>query len=227
MTKKINDIIDRLDRKAGLKQNVYRQTLEVFEQLRTKTANIAQVIAPAILEKDPSVEVVFNDMGNFEFHLKFSGDTLVFMMHTNVFTFPPEHEIMHYKYISLKPQNSYFGMIQIYNFLSDSLKYQRQTDVGYLLARIFVNREKHIFVDGKRQLNYLYQDPKKSIATDEVLETIVEQSMLYCLDFDLYAPPVELLKAINIEQKNFINNPSGVPTGKRVGFVINDHHDPN
>lgn len=225
MTEKFNEILDKLDKKACLKQKVYRESLEVFAQFREKAAKIAEELAPKFLEKDPSVEIVFNDMGQFEFHLKFSGDTLVFMMHTNVFTFPPDHEVNKYPYINLHVERGYFGMIQIYNFLSDSLKYQRQTDVGYLLARIFTNKDKHIFVDGRRQLDYLYQDPEKNIISDAIIENIIEQSMLFCLDFDLYAPPMEMLRAINIEQKNFINNPSGVPTGKRVGFVITDHHD--
>ncbi len=225
MTENFNVILDRLDKKASLKQKVYRETLDVFAQFRNKASEIAEKLAPRILMKDPAVEIAFMDMGPFEFHLKFSGDTLVFMMHTNVFTFPPNHEINKYSYINLNADNGYFGMVQVYNFLSDSLKYQRQTDVGYLLARIFINKDKHIFVDGRRQLDYLFQDPEKSIISDEVITKIIEQSMLYCLDFDLYAPPLEMLKSINIEQKNFINNPSGVPTGKRVGFVISDHHE--
>jgi hypothetical protein len=225
MTERFNEILDKLDKKACLKQKVYRESLEVFTRFRDKAAKIAEELAPKILEKDPSVEILFNDMGQFEFHLKFSGDTLVFMMHTNIFTFPPDHEISKYSYINLYEERGYFGMIQIYNFLSDSLKYQRQTDVGYLIARIFTNKDKHIFVDGRRQLDYLYQDPEKNIISDEIIENIIEQSMLYCLDFDLYAPPMDMLRAINIEQKNFINNPSGLPTGKRVGFVISDHHE--
>lgn len=223
MSEKLNLILDELDKKASLKQHVYRQTKEIFEQFRIKTAAIADQLAPAFLEKDPSVEISFTDLGEYEFHLKFSGDTLVFMMHTNVFTFPPEHDVQKYNYIKLHPENGYFGMIQIYNFLSDSLKYQRQGDVGYLLARVFVNHEKHIFADGRRQLDYIFQDPGKTLASEEAIEKIIEQSMLFCLDFDLYVPPIEMLKAINIEQKNAFNSPAGVPTGKRVGFVQAEH----
>lgn len=226
MSDKLNQILERLDEKASLKQHVYRVTLEVFDMLRVETEKIANQLAPAFLEKDPSVEIVFTDMGTYEFHLKFSGDTLVFMMHTNVFTFPPDHEINNYRYISLHPGNGYFGMIQIYNFLSDSIKYQRQSDIGYLLARVFINREKHIYADGKRQLDYIFQDPGKLMVDASVVRQIIEQSMLYCLDFDLYTPPIEVQKMINIEQKNTFNNPSGFPTGKRFGFLVSDQHRP-
>lgn len=62
-------------------------------------------------------------------------------MHTNVFCFPPEHAVGKSSYVLETPTRGYCGMIQAYNFLSDSLKYQRLSDIGYLLARLFINAE--------------------------------------------------------------------------------------
>ena len=42
--------------------------------------------------------------------------------------------------------------------------------------------------------------------------------MLYALDFDLYVPPIETMGDMTLEQKNYVNNPSGFATGKRLGF---------
>ena len=42
--------------------------------------------------------------------------------------------------------------------------------------------------------------------------------MLYALDFDLYVPPMEAMSDMTLEQKNYVNNPSGFATGKRLGF---------
>ena len=42
--------------------------------------------------------------------------------------------------------------------------------------------------------------------------------MLYALDFDLYVPPMEAMGDMTLEQKNYVNNPSGFATGKRLGF---------
>ena len=47
--------------------------------------------------------------------------------------------------------NSYCGVINIYTFLSDSFKFNRNADEGYLIGRIFVNRERSYFVEGKHQ----------------------------------------------------------------------------
>ena len=109
-------------------------------------------------------------------------------------------------------------MIQAYNFLSDSLKYQRLGDLGYLLARLFINSEGHFYVDGQRQLDFLYKDFDKNEINEEAIVKIIEQTMLYALDFDLYVPPVNVMSEITLEQKNYFNNPGGLATGKRLGF---------
>jgi hypothetical protein len=109
-------------------------------------------------------------------------------------------------------------MIQAYNFLSDSIKYQRLGDVGYLLARLFVNAEGHFYVDGQRQLDFLYKDINNNKINDDVIIKIIEQAMLYALDFDLYVPPIDVMSEITLEQKRYFNNPDGLKTGKRLGF---------
>ena len=159
MDNQIIEIIDGLNNKAALKQFIYRNTLTTFQNLRKMAREIADKIAPEVLKKDPNVEVELKEINEFEFHLKFSGDTIAYIMHTNVFTFPPDHEVNKTAYIQDNPEFGYFGMIQAYNFLSDSVKYQRMQDLGYLLARIFVNSEGHFYIDGQRQLGFSVQGP--------------------------------------------------------------------
>jgi len=109
-------------------------------------------------------------------------------------------------------------MIQAYNFLSDSIKYQRLADVGYLIARLFINSEGHFYVDGQRQLGFLFKDFAKNKIDEDSIVKIIEQSMLFALDFDLYVPPMETMSQMTLQQKNYVNNPSGMATGKRLGF---------
>ena len=218
MSNDIVNIISGLNNKAALKQHVYRNTLATFEQLKKCAREIAEHLTPKVIEKDEMLEVELVEVSDFEFHLKFSGDTISFIMHTNVFAFPPEHEVGKNPYVLEAPNRGYCGMIQAYNFLSDSLKYQRLADVGYLLARLFINSEGHFYVDGQRQLNFLYKDfAKQEIDTDAIVK-IIEQTMLYALDFDLYVPPIEAMSEITLQQKKVFNNPGGLATGKRLGF---------
>ena len=144
MSEKLIEIIDGLNNKAALKQHIYRNTITVFEQFKKCVSEIADKLTPEVISQDKSLEVGLSEIGEFEFHLKFSGDTIAFIMHTNVFSFPPEHEVSKSSYVDEAPDRGYCGMIQAYNFLSDSLKYRRLGDIGYLLARIFINCEGHI-----------------------------------------------------------------------------------
>ncbi|MBI1307132.1 MAG: hypothetical protein GC181_11070 [Bacteroidetes bacterium] len=222
MSDRIPGILKRLQHKAVLKQSVYRTTLEVFDEMRDCASEIIDALAPEFRDNDNGVEIMLNDYGTFEFHMKFSGDTLVFIMHTNVFTFPPNHPVSKSDYLRKKPEMGYFGMIQIYNFLSDSIRYNRLADEGYQLSRIFINEERHFCTEGKRKLGFLFSDVSKFSINREHVRTIIEECMLYCLDFDLYVPPGKLFDMITVEQKNYFNNPSGISTGKRLGFTVVD-----
>tara|TARA_B100000497_G_scaffold87245_1_gene97290 strand:- start:16242 stop:16907 length:666 start_codon:yes stop_codon:yes gene_type:complete len=221
MSEKLVKIIDGLNNKAALKQHIYRNTLTVFEQFKKCATEIADKLTPEVVSKDESLEVELTEIGEFEFHLKFSGDTIAFIMHTNVFSFPPEHEISKTSYVNEVQDRGYCGMIQAYNFLSDSLKYQRLADIGYLLARIFINCEGNFYVDGQRQLDFLFKDFSKQKINNESVIKVIEQTMLYALDFDLYIPPMDNMKEITVQEKDYFNNPRGFATGKRLGFKKN------
>ena len=221
MSEKLVEIIDGLNSKAALKQHVYRNTLTVFEQFKKCATEIANKLTPQVVSKDKSLEVELKEISTFEFHLKFSGDTIAFIMHTNVFAFPPEHEISKTSYVNEAPDRGYCGMIQAYNFLSDSLKYQRLGDIGYLLARIFINCEGNFYVDGQRQLDFLFKDFNKQKIDNESIIKVIEQTMLYALDFDLYIPPMDNMKEMTVQEKDYFNNPRGFATGKRLGFKKN------
>lgn len=221
MSEKLVEIIDGLNNKAALKQHIYRNTLTVFEQFKKCATEIADKLTPEVVSKNESLEVELTEIGEFEFHLKFSGDTIAFIMHTNVFSFPPEHEISKTSYVNEVQDRGYCGMIQAYNFLSDSLKYQRLADIGYLLARIFINCEGNFYVDGQRQLDFLFKDFSKQKINNESVIKVIEQTMLYALDFDLYIPPMDNMKEITVQEKDYFNNPRGFATGKRLGFKKN------
>lgn len=218
MSEKLVEIIDGLNNKAALKQHIYRNTITVFEQFKKCASEIAEKLTPEVIFEDNSLEVGLSEISEFEFHLKFSGDTIAFIMHTNVFSFPPEHEVSKSPYVNEASDRGYCGMIQAYNFLSDSLKYQRLGDIGYLLARIFINCEGNFYVDGQRQLDFLFKDFNKQKIDNESIIKVIEQTMLYALDFDLYIPPSDTMKEITVQEKDYFNNPRGFVTGKRLGF---------
>lgn len=225
MTSRIKEIQHILCEKSNTKQKVYQITSEVFASIRKAMKEVASDLYPCLAEDAPRVEVKYTEKGDFEAHLKFSGDTLVVMMHTNIFDFDDTHFVTKNPYIKEDPLREFCGLIQVYNFLADSIKYNREQDTGYLIARIFVNKDRRFFIDGKRPLSFLYSDISKNEVSDAVMRNIIEEAMLFCLNFDLLAPPLDSISYISVEQKNLLNYSSGMPTGKRLGFMMSSEEE--
>ena len=112
----------------------------------------------------------------------------------------------------------FLTLIGIYNFLSDSFKYNRTDDLGYLIGRIFINKDKHFFVEGKRQLGFLYNDFGQKKIDSKVIREIIESAILYTLEFDLLVPPYDTMKIVSVAQMKEKINKSKTVTGKRLGF---------
>lgn len=204
--------------KAILKQDVYHNTLEVFAELKKVLSETVKDISTNYGASDSRVEFHFRDRGDFQAEIKIAGDVLVFYMHTNVFQFDKSNNLWKSAYLKDNEDNSYVGIINVYNFLADSFKYQRVSDVGYLIARIFVNKENHFMVQGKRQLGFLYNDFINSVMDKNALRNIIDSALLYTLDFDLLAPPYENLQQVTVDEIQSVTTSTNLATGKRMGF---------
>lgn len=220
MESKLSQIQELLCKKSSVKQQVFRLTQTIFRDLKMVLRDMETELSPKLVDDAPHVEIKYSDKGDFEAHLKFSGDTLVLMMHTNIFDFDESHFVNKSKYVQEDKMREFCGMIQIYNFLSDSIRYNRDQDVGYLIARIFINKDQHFFIEGKRPLSFVFSDIEKNVISKQNLRTIIEEAMIFCLNFDLVAPPVDAISFISVEQKNMMSHSSGIPTGKRLGFLM-------
>ena len=214
----LKQVIASLAEKASNKQFIYRTTLEVFTDFKHALSTIADKLHAHFVKTDPSVEIYYRERGEFEAEIKFSGDVLIFSMHTNVFNFDPEHSIHKLDYVKQDAKRIYCGLIQVHNFLADSIKYNRVNDIGYLVARIFINKEKHFFIEGKGQLGFLYEDFSNMVINRETIEDIIITGVQYCLDFELLTPPYEQVQEVTLmdRQEEFAN--SGIATGKHLGF---------
>lgn len=217
-------ILKTLQEKSVLKQNVYRQTVGVFETFKSVLKEVATDLSQKMAAIDKRVQIEFKDNGEFELELRVAGDILIFYMHTNVFEFDRSHSIWKSSYVRENEYNSYCGMINVYNFLTDSFKYNRVNDIGYLIARIFINRELHYFVEGKRQLGFLYNDFVHAVIDREKVTAIVESLILYCLAFDLFTPPFDAVKEVTVMELQEATSQMQV-TGKRLGFRFQADND--
>jgi hypothetical protein len=93
--------------------------------------------------------------------------------------------------------------------------------LGYLIGRIFINRENHYFVEGKRQMGFLYNNFGQATINKEAIIKIIETAILYSLEFDLLVPPYDMVKIASVAQMNTKIESSKLQTGKRLGFKFN------
>ncbi|MCK9613426.1 MAG: hypothetical protein M0R16_11140 [Bacteroidales bacterium] len=216
---RMNDILERFKSKSVLKQKVYHNTLQVFNELKVVLKDFS-LESQKFLRKNKlfKIPVEYLSKGDYEAELSFAGDTLIFLMHTNVFEFPREHSIMRSPYIKEDETRAYCGIIYVYNFLADSLRFNRENDIGYLVARIFVNKEFHFVVEGKRQMDYLSNTFIEESIDYQTLRQILETAVLYCLDFDLLLQPYDMLKELSVAQIKEYSSNMRMMTGKRLGF---------
>lgn len=211
-------ILSTIREKSALKQLVHQNTKEIFEDLREVLEDLVLEYNAELKGSSEKLLLVFEDRGEFEFQIKVASDILVFSLHSNVFQFNRDHNVWEQNYVRTNPDNAYSGIINIYNFLADSFKYTRYDDLGYLVARIFINREKHYIVEGKRQMGLLQTDLSASKANKESLRRIVETSINYSLNFDLLVPPYDNVKIMSVAQMFEKIQNARIQTGKRLGF---------
>lgn len=211
-------IIKTLKEKASMKQDVYENTLHAFNSMKTIAFDLVREIRSNPQLNDKRVAVDYRERGDFEFELRISGELLIFSMHTNIFEFDKDHLMWRSSYIKDEPFRSFCGLINVHNFLNDSFKYKRLNDLGYLIGRIFVNKDNHYFLEGKRQLGFLHNDFSNDIINEKAIRAILESLVLYSLNFDLYTPPYDSIKEISVSEMEAVNENMQIRTGKRLGF---------
>ena len=211
--------------KSVLKQDVFNNIILNFKILKQVLKEIADDLSRRIAQVDERVIIEYKETGEYEAQVRVGGDLLIFQMHTNVFKFDRENALWKTSYLTKNENRGYCGIINMYNFLNDSFKYNRNNDLGYLVGRLFVNYENHFMVEGKRQLGFLYNDFINNVLDKDQLKSIIQSSIIYCLDFDLLVPNYDLIKEVSVRDVNQMIDDSRMRTGKRLGFVFKSNND--
>ena len=212
-------ILETIVSKSTLKQKVFDNTFATFNDLKETLLEMASEMDDQLDGLlDRRVRLEYRDRGKFEAQIQVANDLLIFQMHTDVFEFNREHIIWQNSYVRDNRDNSYCGVINIYNFLSDSFKFNRNADEGYLIGRIFINREKCYFVEGKQQTSMRPMQFGKAEIDSEALVRILESAIYYALNFDLLLPSYDDNKRVTVDQFNTKLDNSKFVTGKRLGY---------
>ncbi|MBZ0206879.1 MAG: hypothetical protein K8H89_11180 [Flavobacteriales bacterium] len=211
-------ILDLMAEKAGMKQDVHARTKETFAMLKEELKALAEQLGTAIAARDPRLKVEYSEQGDLSAQVVAAGDTVIFTMHTNVFRLDQSNNLWRTSYLEADELRGYFGVVNVYNFLSDSFRFDREHDLGYLVARIFLNKDGHFFVQGRKQLGFLYNDLADAVLDRPAIQKVICSVILYVLNFDLLVPPYDQVNQVTVEEMKQLNMNSMISTGKRLGF---------
>ena len=217
-------IVASLKEKSTHQREVLKQSKGYFELLKTEAKKLADQLNAEILGLT-NVNVTYTQKGSFQAELKFGEDVLIFFLHNDVFDFERSHRIWKTSYVEENRLNAYCGMISIFNFLNTSFEMNRLEDVGYLVGRLFVNADGHYFVEGKKQLGFLYNDFGSSQLDGTSLRSIIMSAVQYCQEFDLLTPPFSSMGQVQVGQMIDISNQMSLRTGKHLGFKVSAEQD--
>jgi hypothetical protein len=217
----LDHIQQLLESKSTAKQVTYKNLLSAFSILSKESKRIVQELKKKVKPGHEDVTVDFKVINDHEFQVKLAGDLLIFVLHTNVITFNDDHAVMKSAYMQEKEVNLYFGQIMIYNFMSDSIKYNRMNDPGYLIARVLINHESCFLVEGEGQLGFLFSTISEKPISELDLNSIVKLSLTIAIENDLMAPPFPQVQFITLFQKTEKTQELGA--GQKIGFKMSYH----
>ncbi len=212
-------ILQTIIRKSTLKQHVFDATFSAFNLLKETLLEMASELDDALDGKlDRRVRLEYRDRGKFEAQLQIANDILIFQMQTDVFDFDPAHPVWKNPFVIDHRENGYCGVVNIYNFLSDSFKFNRNADEGYLIGRLFINHEGFYFAEGKGNFSLTAEQFGSAELNRDTLTTLLEEAIAYALSFDPYIPPYEAYLRVKVDQFNTKMDNSKFVTGKRLGY---------
>lgn len=211
-------ILKLLKEKSVMKQDVFRNTLAAFDLVKQSVAEISNELGKETQVIDKRINVAYTETNNYATQLKVAGDMLEFFMHTNVFEFDKSHTMFKTGYVKQNAYNSYCGIINVYNFLADSFKYNRLNDLGYLVCRIFINREMKFFIEAKGSIGIKYSSFSTEPLNKEQLHEIINELIIYAITFDLFTPPAEQVREVSVNEIQEKVSSINLRTGKRLGY---------
>lgn len=210
-----------LESKSSAKQTAYKHICKAFSVLSDEAKNIISELRQRAKPNDRDVTVEYNTISDHEFDVKLAGDMLIFVMNSNIVTLEESHEIMTEDYIKESEVNRYFGQIMVYNFMAESLRYKRNNDPGYLLARLMVNHENRFFIEGEKDLEPYNKISEKPLS-EEDLQKVVKIVLKMAIENDLVAPPFTEVKSITLSQKR--DHTIEMGGAHKIGFRMSYEH---
>jgi len=218
-------ILQSIKDKSLLKLNLSERMTHSFEEFKATAKEFVLNLKQKVAEIDKRLEIVYIEKSSYSFYIRTGSEIIIFEMNPSIYLFDSSHKVWNLPYIQEDSGRAYCGQISIYNFLADTLKFKRELDIGYLIGRIFINKESHFFIEGKRQMGFLYNNFSGDVMTPEKKKEIIESAVLFCLNFDLLIPPYDAVQEATFSQISESAQIVNAATGKRLGFRFSKDED--
>ncbi len=205
---------------AVVKQDIFEHSYIAFETLRSAAIHSSDILVSEMAVVDKRVQISYKDVNKQEFWLQFGGDLLIFSLHSNIFSFDRSHSLFNTNYIAEDHSRAYFCMIEVFNFLNDSVKYNRMQDIGELVCRIFINKDNKFFIEGMGAIGSLFTDLVNQIFEGDMVNMVIENCITTSVNYDLWAPSFNDVRYIPLFAMIEKNGNSPRTTSKRLGFDL-------
>lgn len=221
LTKKIDDlktVTDLLNTKAKLKQDVAATTTAVFAQLKATIQDHVLPLKETLT--DERIRLSVEEKGEQEVRMMIGSDAIFFLKHSNVFLreeLLPEAQSTDAKCT----QKTYHGVVNIFNFLADSVEQNRFNDAGFLVGRILIGDAKSIMLETKERLEIFEIDDANN-TVENILQHILENILVLSINFELNLPEYALLEEVSLNQILASSTQMQMKTSKRLGFKQKD-----
>ena len=97
-------------------------------------------------------------------------------------------------------------------------------DEGYLIARIFINKENHFFVEGEKQLGFLFNDFINQKLNKGKINEIIDAAIIFALNFDMYTPNYNEIRTVSVHQILEMSSNQKIKTAKRLGYKFSNEN---
>lgn len=219
------EVLETIKTKSKLKRDVFELSKERFKELKVCLNQFITELAAEVNSFDPRLEISYKDLGAYYAQITIAGDTLMFALHTNVFLFPDSSQHWNTSYLKNDQGRGYCGTIQVYNFLADSVRFNRDQDTGYLIARLFLNAENHFFVEGKKELSLIFNDFMHDEFSEKRMRDFISVVVRHSINFDLLVPHYQNISELSWRDANQLKDNISLKTGKRLGFQFGTEED--
>ncbi|MEO0312006.1 MAG: hypothetical protein RIQ89_1663 [Bacteroidota bacterium] len=175
------------------------------------------IVADLKIKYQHDFNIEFYKKSKYEAILTVADDTLLCTLHTNAFKIDEVLQKNMGPYFEEHPDSVFCSKIRIYNFLTDSLKLNRQQDTGLLLGRIFIDQRNRFFVEGKKQLGFKYNDIQSQEFTLETAKNILIDALTIAMNIEIFIPSMESMNQVSLQEIQDQHS-NGFSVGKKLGF---------